>query len=111
MWLGVVLTLVGVLGFVPGIAPGGQLLGVFMVDSLHNVVHLLTGILGLLLAKSAGKAYLKGLGVVYLVVTVLGFAQGSVLGLIMVNTADNVLHLVLAALGLYYGFGKRENVA
>jgi len=103
---GVVFTLVGLLGFVPGVtstdADGHQLLlGLFMVDAMHNVVHLASGILGLAAAGSAkyAKWYLVGFGVVYGLVTLIGFFDDTVFGLLHVNTADNWLHLVLT-LGL-----------
>ena len=42
---GVVFVLVGILGFVPGITSGGHLLGIFEVDTTHNIIHLISGIL------------------------------------------------------------------
>lgn len=107
-WFGIVFILVGVLGFIPGITSNGMLLGIFEVDALHNVIHLLSGIIALLCAGSmkGAKTYFKIFGVVYALVTVLGFlGSGSVLGLIMVNGADNVLHLLIAIIALALGFG------
>lgn len=109
---GWVLVAVGILGFVPGITSGGSLLGIFQVDATHNIVHLLTGVLALVAARGAGeyvRLYFQVFGVVYAAVAILGFLQGgSVLGLFGVNTADNLLHLVIAAIALYAGFGKKE---
>lgn len=106
--LGAVLTLVGILGFVPALAPGGNLLGIFAIDPLHNVIHLLSGIVGLAVAFTAKGAYARYyaliFGIVYALVTVIGFIQGTtVLGLIHINLADNILHLAiaLASLGVY----------
>jgi hypothetical protein len=113
-WIfGVVFLVVGILGFVPGITSNGMLLGIFMVDGVHNVIHLLSGILAIAAAMGSGmyaRLYFKVFGVVYALVTVIGFIQGStVLGLIMVNMADNLLHLVIAALALWIGFGMKES--
>ncbi|NCN52258.1 DUF4383 domain-containing protein [Candidatus Parcubacteria bacterium] len=109
---GVVFLLIGILGFVPGITTTGHLLGIFEVDILHNVIHILTGILALVFAGSAAKMFFKVFGIVYLIVTVVGFVQGdTVLGLIGVNLADNVLHLVVAAVALYVGFKKDTMVS
>ncbi len=111
---GVVFLAVGVLGFVPGITSGGMLLGIFEVDALHNVIHLLSGVAAIAAASGTGayaRLYFKVFGVVYALVTVLGFSMaGNVLGLIMVNMADNLLHVVIAAVALYIGFGMKESV-
>jgi hypothetical protein len=109
---GVVLLVVGVLGFVPALTPKNSagmplLLGLFMVGSLHNIIHLLSGAGALVGSKSDSyaKLYFRIFGVVYGLVTVIGFIQGNtVLGLINVNLADNLLHLVIAASSLYLGF-------
>lgn len=109
MVLGAVLTLVGILGFVPGLAPGGNLLGIFAIDPAHNIVHLLSGIVGLAVAFTAKGAYARWyaliFGVVYGLVTVIGFIQGNtVLGIINVNVADNLLHtaITIASLAVYF---------
>lgn len=111
---GIVLTLVGILGFVPGITSGGYLLGIFMTGALHNIIHIVTGIAALVAVWGvySPRLYFQIFGVVYALVTVIGFLQGdTVLGLIMVNTADNVLHLAIAGVALYAGFGMKEGMA
>ena len=108
---GVVLTLVGILGFVPGLTTNDMLLGIFTVGGLHNLIHLVTGLAALAAAMGyfSPKMYFQIFGVVYGIVTVVGFVQGdTVLGLIMVNMADNVLHLLIAAVALYAGFMMKE---
>ena len=109
--VGVVFLLVGVLGFIPGITSGvdglafagpgsmAMLLGLFHVSVLHNIVHLLFGVAGILMARAPGSArnYLIGSGVIYAVLTVYGLlvpADGEA-NFVPVNTADNWLHLVL----------------
>ena len=109
--VGVVFLLVGVLGFVPGITTNydtlsfashhseAELLGLFQVSVLHNIVHLLFGIAGLALARtvSGARNYLVVGGVIYLVLFVYGLLVGqeSAANFVPVNTADDVLHLVL----------------
>lgn len=110
---GAVFLVIGILGFVPGITSDGYLLGIFEVDTLHNIIHLLSGILALVLAKDAMKAklYFKVFGVVYALVTIIGFLHGSsVLGLIGVNLADNLLHLIIAVAALIIGFGGSHHI-
>lgn len=103
--LGATLTLVGILGFVSPLAPNGNLLGIFAIDPVHNVIHLLSGVVGLAVGTLAGGAYSRFyaliFGAVYGLVTIIGFIQQTtVLGLIHVNLADNVLHLLIAAASL-----------
>ncbi|MFJ3958779.1 DUF4383 domain-containing protein [Arthrobacter sp. NPDC090010] len=119
--VGAVFLVVGVLGFVPGITSDGMamaghgshamLLGIFQVSVLHNVVHLLFGVAGLLLGRNAAgaKSFLVWGGVIYLVLFVYGlfFGEESAGNFVPVNMADNVLHLALGAgmlvLGLIFG--------
>ena len=105
--IGVVFLLVGVLGFVPGITThygdlsfaghgsGAKLLGIFQVSILHNIVHLLFGVVGLVLAKTAdgARTFLLGGGAVYLVLWIIGLVGAA--DWIPANTADNWLHFVL----------------
>ncbi|WP_198675938.1 DUF4383 domain-containing protein [Kribbella monticola] len=111
--------LVGVLGFIPGITTnydtmmfGGhhsdaELLGLFQVSILHNIVHLLFGIVGLLLARSVAGArnYLIGGGIVYLVLWVYGLVidQASAANFVPLNTADNWLHFLLGVAMILLG--------
>lgn len=108
-WLGIALIATGVLGFVPAATPDGNLLGIFHVNGLHNIIHLATGAVLWMTATAeddTAKMYLKVLGVVYGLVAVLGFMAGEepILGLIDNNMADTWLHVVFAAMFLYWGF-------
>ena len=113
---GVVFLLVGVLGFVPALTPGMALLGLFMVNGLHNGVHLLFGVLGLAAAFTGMAVLYNRIGaIIYLGIGLLGFIPalvpgGMLLGLVMINTADNLLHIVLGlALGTVgFALAKRR---
>jgi hypothetical protein len=80
--------------------------GVLDVNGWHNVVHILTGVLGLLAFGAgayAARSYALALGVVYLAVAAWGFIIGdgdSILSIIPVNTEDNILHLLLGLGGV-----------
>ena len=115
-----VFALVGVLGFIPGITSNyntmsfaghhseAMLLGVFQVSVLHNIVHLLFGIAGFVMARtvSGARLYLVGGGAIYLVLWLYGLLVGqeTAANFVPVNPADDWLHLVLGlgmiALGL-----------
>jgi hypothetical protein len=108
---GVVFILIGILGFVPALNPDGNLLGIFHVNALHNIVHLASGIVALVAGMytvRAARMYFQVFGVVYALVAVLGFVYGSsdILGLIASNMADTLLHVVIAVAALYLGFGS-----
>ena len=118
-----VFLLVGILGFIPGLTTHydelsfaghhsmAMLLGLFMVSVLHNIVHLLFGVVGLALARThrGARGFLIGGGVVYLVLWIYGLVidQMSAANFVPVNTADNWLHFGLGvgmiALGLITG--------
>lgn len=114
--VGAVFLLVGILGFIPGITThysdmsfaghgsDAKLLGIFQVSILHNIVHLLYGIVGIALAKApdTARTFLIGGGVVYLALWLLGVVGGG--SWIPVNTADNWLHFVLGLGMIGVGF-------
>jgi hypothetical protein len=105
--VGVVLILAGIFGFFGDSSFGGpDERGTFLgldVNGWHNIVHIATGLLLLVGAPSATLARVSCLafGLAYALVAVLGWIDGSdVLGLIPIDSADNVLHSVLAVLAL-----------
>jgi hypothetical protein len=113
---GVVFLLIGVLGFVPALAPTGpsghpELFRLFAVDAPHNVVHLLTGLIALgvgFTSESASQMYFRIFGIVYAIVAVIGFfvGRGELLGLMANNMGDAFLHVAIAVISLYLGFGS-----
>jgi Domain of unknown function (DUF4383) len=110
----------GVLGFIPGITQDlrdikfagndspAELLGIFQVSILHNIVHLLFGIAGIALSRTAVNAgmYLLYSGVIYIVLFVYGLIVSATddANFVPVNNADDWLHLVLGVglLGSWY---------
>lgn len=111
--VGATLILVGLLGFLvdstfdTGSGIDGDKLIAFEVNGIHNLVHLLSGAFLLAMAKkrSTAKTAVIAFGVIYALVSVIGLIDGeTVLGLLPVNPADNVLHIVLSALALFAGF-------
>jgi hypothetical protein len=111
---GAVLTLAGIIGFFYNSEFTSDkhvrdaVFGILDVNGWHNVVHVLTGIVGLAAAASysSARGYALGLGVVYLVVAIWGFIIGdgdSILSIIPVNTEDNILHLLIGVTGIAAG--------
>ena len=112
--VGPTLILVGLLGFFaeakfdtatggdPGALDGHNFI-IFEVNGWHNVVHIATGLLLLLgVARHAlAKTVLIVFGVAYAAVSIIGLIDGKdILGLLPIDRADNVLHIVLAASAL-----------
>jgi hypothetical protein len=117
---GATLLLVGILGFIAESAfdTGSDVNGsdfiIFEVNGWHNLVHIASGLLGLVLWRSVSgaRSFALGFGAVYMIVTLWGFIDGNdVLGLIPVNGADNVLHLLIAAAGIAAGLMSRDEPA
>jgi hypothetical protein len=123
---GIVFLLVGIAGFIPGLTTNlydgldfagsgseAELLGIFQVSVLHNIVHLLFGV-GIFMAATpeGARTYLIGAGAIYLVLFVLGIVGGA--DWVPVNDADNWLHLGLGVGMLGAGFAltrDRRDVA
>jgi hypothetical protein len=115
-----VFLLAGILGFIPGITSNydelkfagsdsdAELLGLFQVSILHNIVHVLFGLAGLALARTwdGARLYLIGGGVIYLVLWLYGLLvdQGSDANFVPMNTADDWLHLALGVTMILAGY-------
>jgi hypothetical protein len=133
MVLGVVFIVVGVLGFIPGLTqmhemdhpnlivehPGhGYLFGLFHVNVLHNLVHIVFGVLGVVMAR-AGKArdYCRIVAVAYGLLAILGLIPIAgiqyTFGLIPIEGNDVWLHALIALAAAYFGFAapQEEKVA
>jgi hypothetical protein len=116
--VGATLVLVGLLGFLAeakfdtsvggdGGALDGENLILFEVNGWHNVVHLASGLFLLALSGRHATARTAALafGAIYAVVTVIGLLDGKdVVGLIPINPADNILHILLTVAALAAAF-------
>ena len=112
---GVVLVVAGIMGFfyegsfsTGDDAPRDAVLGILDVNGWHNLVHILTGIIGLVVASSyaSSRSYAFGLGLIYIIVAIWGFILGSgdsILSIVPVNTEDNFLHLFIGFAGIAAG--------
>jgi hypothetical protein len=111
---GIFFLVAGIAGFSSSLAPGGMLFGLFMVDTVHNAVHLASGAAALLCAfagADAARKYFQIFGIVYALVAVLGFFYGDspLLGMMAHNRYDIWLHVLIAAVSLFLGFGAARD--
>lgn len=128
MILGIAFLVIGVLGFVPGVnqmhgdddllsreglrvgGPGhGQVLGLFHVNLLHNVVHILFGVMGLAMSRryDSARLYARIVAVAYGLLVVLGLLPTpfhTVFGLVPIHGHNVWLHGVIALAAAYFGW-------
>ncbi|HEX2548003.1 MAG TPA: DUF4383 domain-containing protein [Ramlibacter sp.] len=119
---GIAFLLIGISGFIPGLSQPhshpdvrvtaflGMALGLFPVNILHNLAHLLFGVWGLAASRSDGasRGYAKVVAVSYILLAVMGLVQTmnlhTAFGFVPLYGHDVWLHILLAAGGLYFGF-------
>lgn len=124
---GVVFLLIGIAGFVPQLVQGmhpehpgltldansGQLFGLFPINILHNIVHLVFGLWGLAASRSMSGArfYGRGVAVIYALLTVAGFVPNlnTLFGLVPLYGNDIWLHAALALVAAYFGWLHRDS--
>jgi hypothetical protein len=116
---GAIYVVVGVLGFIGPlvtgtgqesfiVTEGGKLLDIFWVNWFHNLAHLVIGVVGLVAAARTPSArmYASIVGIVYAALFVIGLftVDRAFLGILPLNWADNILHLLSAVVALVVGF-------
>jgi Domain of unknown function (DUF4383) len=127
MLFGIVFLAVGVAGFVPGLSQPlhpehppvgydpGQLLGLFPINLLHNAVHILFGLWGLLASRSMGGSvtYARGVAIIYIVLAVAGLVPNlqTLYGMVPLFGNDVWLHAVLGIVAAYFGWVHRNPAA
>lgn len=115
---GIVLLLVGLVGFVsnpivgdPAPSEEGGDGALFGANIAHDLVHLLTGLAALAVGYGTdsphhARTFNVAVGTVYAIVALLGFGLPGLMGdLLAVNTADNILHVAIALVLIGVGLG------
>lgn len=123
--IGIVYLAIGLLGFIPalvsqsgamppsieklGVVSGfGYLMGLFPVNTPHNIIHLVTGLVGIVasIALDSSRLFSGQLGIYYTTLAVLGLVPvaNTFFGLFPLYGADVFLHGLTGALGIYFGF-------
>src|SRR6202521_4486966 len=114
---GAIYLAVGIIGFLPFLGgsvtmTNSKLLGLFNINLLHNLVHVVIGIAGLAAAASLANSrrFCQVVGVVLLLLGVLGVFVANPLGLLYIGGLDVALHLVSGAVLAYFGFGAPVSI-
>jgi hypothetical protein len=113
--IGIIFTIIGLAGFlVSSSMARGNLLG-FDVDLVHNLVHLVTGLLGLAAAFTGwSRRFNQIFGIIYIIIGLAGlvypgfYFNGLLLGLMHVNTLDHVLHWIVGIVATAVGFSRAD---
>jgi hypothetical protein len=125
--VGIIYLVIGIAGFIPGLVQGqdypdlavdagsGALLGLFPVNVVHHLVHLLVGVLGIAAYRAfdSARLYARGLAIVYGVLAVMGLISAANLhtmfGLTPLFSHDVWLHAGTAIIAAYFGWGPVED--
>lgn len=125
---GIVFLVIGASGFIPGLLqPGvpdpdltmthgyGDALGLFPVNTIHNIVHIIFGIWGIMAYKSypGSRSYFRIVAVVYGLLTILGLLEPTktTFGLVPIYGNDVWLHALLALVAAYFGWVNRDTAS
>ncbi len=103
---GVAYLLLGILGLILAPGDGDELFGVFRVNLAHNLLHLVTGGVFVVVGTPSherGKLVNLWIGIPYAAIAVLGIANVVVNDLLEANVTDDYLHLSTAVLALFFG--------
>lgn len=102
--IGIIFIVVGLLGFIDNPIVGSSEKAIFHADTVHNLVHIVSGVLFVLVAMAApasASTVMVIFGIVYLLIGILGITSvgengmTKLLGFLHVNAADNYLHIAL----------------
>ena len=102
--IGIIFIVVGLLGFIDNPIVGSSEKAIFHADTVHNMVHIISGLLFVLVAMAApasASTVMIIFGIVYLLIGILGITSvgengmAKILGFLHVNAADNYLHIAL----------------
>lgn len=90
----------------------GHALGILPINTLHNVVHILFGLMGILASRGSlmsARSYAQFVAIVYALLVVLGLLPqtNTTFGLIPLYGADVWLHAIIAAAAAYFGFARK----
>lgn len=109
--VGLLLMILGLLGFMAPLTPHGLLFNIFRIDPIHNMVHLVSGALLFSVGFSQNCMLMRRVvlffATVYGVITILGFFLPVVFGMHF-NMPDNILHLAVTTAALIFALPEHH---
>lgn len=116
MLLGGLFLIGGILAFVPGVTQDGMYFGFFMVNTAHNIMHIVSGAMFLIasmLGARPARLWFQLFGAFYAALAAIGFVVGDglIFGLIMNSPFDSWGHAGLALIMLSIGFATPKQTA
>lgn len=105
---------IGIFGFLPEYSKEGLLFGYFAFNPVHSTLSIIIGLIALFCSlsnRTASKLFFIVFGLAFVAYSAYGFYTGSelVFDMIANNKADNIFHLVIGLLSLYFGFAFKIN--
>jgi hypothetical protein len=86
--------------------------GLFPLNALHDLVHIVVGLAGIIVCGRLGAAtmYCRVVAVVFAVLTIMGLIPGldTTLGLIPIFGVDVALHAITTVASAYFGWFAPE---
>lgn len=112
---GIILLIVGIIGFIPALSPNNAIFGIFKINALHNFIHIVTGIIAIWVGSVTERAsilFFQIFGVIYGIIAILGFfyMDSPIFGIVANNIPDAWLHVVIAVFSLVVGFGSKKTI-
>jgi hypothetical protein len=123
LYFGSLYLAVGIFGFLPFLGgsatlEGKKLLGIFTINLVHNLVHLVIGVAGITMSRNLANAtlYAKSVGVFLVAIGVIGIFNFPIFAntkdaFLPIGGLDVLLHLATGALAIYIGFMAKEGIS
>ena len=107
---GIAFIFCGVSGFLPTFTKDGLLFGYFEVTSMHNLIHIIIGVIAIMAATSYKftKLFFQLFGIIFTIAGIWSFWKNCDLYIMHVNTADSILILVAGVIAIYLGFSAKK---
>jgi hypothetical protein len=108
---GIAFIFIGVAGFLPTFKLDDLLFGYFTASPMHNIVHMVTGVIAIMAATNhrTARLFFQLFGLLYTALAIWGFWSAGDLIMMHVVMADNIFHIIVGVVALLIGFGLNKD--